>query len=366
VFIVANGTAGAAAQSAAAGAYTEIARVLAAENLAIGQERVFASVDAQPSVLSARNAALAECAVPTDAPVTCIEGHPTWGVGWAGTIIHAIPCDELDEPVTTIRAGTRPVGRRWRRGGATYVVLQALPHAYAIPAGSRGAVVQRAIAEAEGLLQAQGVTYRDVVRTWFYVTDILSWYDEFNAARNAEYCRLGVWPASEHGTSLPASTGIAGRRADGQVCSLDLLAIAPGPSSAVTLNQLGSPRQCEASCYGSAFARGVVIRRPDSSLIEVSGTAAVDEEGNSRCAGDVAAQVRQTLQNVEALLAQENAGLQNLSAATAFVKNPEDAGEVARLLEECGLSSVPVVTVIADICREELLFELDAEVVVPC
>ena len=48
VFIVANCTAGAAPESAAARAYTGIARVLAAENLAIGQERVFASVDAQP------------------------------------------------------------------------------------------------------------------------------------------------------------------------------------------------------------------------------------------------------------------------------------------------------------------------------
>jgi enamine deaminase RidA (YjgF/YER057c/UK114 family) len=141
-----------------------------------------------------------------------------------------------------------------------------------------------------------------------------------------------------------------------------LLAVAPGLASAVTMSLLRNPHQCEPFRYGSAFARGVVLRRPGGVLIEVSGTAAVDDAGNSLHPGDMAAQVRRTLRNVEALLAQESAGLQDISSATVFLKHAEHAGDVARVFAETGLTSLPMVCVVADICREELLFELDAEV----
>jgi len=50
--------------------------------------------------------------------------------------------------------------------------------------------------------------------------------------------------------------------------------------------------------------------------------------------------------------------------ATAFVKHPRDAGAYARLAEGAGLPVAPV-AMVADVCRPELLFELDATAVVP-
>jgi hypothetical protein len=56
---------------------------------------------------------------------------------------------------------------------------------------------------------AAEASYRDVVRTWFYLNDILSWYPEFNQARNAVYRELGLIPGHDGGSRrLPASTGI--------------------------------------------------------------------------------------------------------------------------------------------------------------
>lgn len=46
---------------------------------------------------------------------------------------------------------------------------------------------KRMIQRAAGILESQGASYRDVVRTWFYLDDILAWYPEFNRSRTAVY-----------------------------------------------------------------------------------------------------------------------------------------------------------------------------------
>ena len=52
-----------------------------------------------------------------------------------------------------------------------------------------------------GLLEAEGATWHDVVRTTFYLRDIDRDYREFNEERTAFYKKQGLDP-------LPASTGI--------------------------------------------------------------------------------------------------------------------------------------------------------------
>jgi enamine deaminase RidA (YjgF/YER057c/UK114 family) len=52
-----------------------------------------------------------------------------------------------------------------------------------------------------GLLNAEGATWKDVVRTTYYLRDIDRDYREFNEERTAFYKEQGLEP-------LPASTGI--------------------------------------------------------------------------------------------------------------------------------------------------------------
>ncbi|RMH03329.1 MAG: RidA family protein [Planctomycetota bacterium] len=61
------------------------------------------------------------------------------------------------------------------------------------------------------LLEAEGATWRDIVRTTCYLRDIERDYDEFNKVRTLFYRCLGLDP-------LPASTGIQAR-----LCRSDLL-----------------------------------------------------------------------------------------------------------------------------------------------
>jgi len=103
-----------------------------------------------------------------------------------------------------------------------------------------------------------------------------------------------------------------------------------------------------------------VVEGSDYKLILVSGTASIDEQGKSVFIGDPAAQIRQTLSVVSELVASEGATLQDLCEATVFIKRKEDFSFYQEIIEQMGISNLPSVCVLADVCRDELLFELDA------
>jgi enamine deaminase RidA (YjgF/YER057c/UK114 family) len=103
-----------------------------------------------------------------------------------------------------------------------------------------------------------------------------------------------------------------------------------------------------------------VVEGPDNKLILVSGTASIDEQGKSMFIGDPEAQIRYTLNVVSELVASEGATLQDLCEATVFIKRKEDFLIYQQIIEQMGISNSPSVCVLADVCRDELLFELDA------
>jgi enamine deaminase RidA (YjgF/YER057c/UK114 family) len=145
---------------------------------------------------------------------------------------------------------------------------------------------------------------------------------------------------------------------------MDLFAIAGEAGSRPVIKQLTNTAQLDAFRYGSAFSRGAVIQEPDVSLIEVSGTASIDRSGKSQFVGEIRGQINCTFDRIETLIAQEGAGLKDITAATVFVKRPEYAEIFREMARERGLEEFPAVCLVADVCREELLFEIDAEAVV--
>jgi len=143
---------------------------------------------------------------------------------------------------------------------------------------------------------------------------------------------------------------------------MDILAVLSSQESRSKVVQLSSPGQPDAVTYGSAFSRGALIRQPDVSLIQVSGTAAIDERGASLYPVDVRAQIDCTFDKLSALIGPEGASLNDIAAASVFVKRPEDALVYHERAAARGLQNLPAVIMVADVCREELLFEMDAEV----
>ncbi len=364
-FLVAQTVWGAPAGQAARAAYGEIARVLQDQGLTIVHERLFGSLSVKHEVLAARDAALGARNLPANGPITYIQGHPSWGEGLAGVIIRAMSCRNPLEEIWTIRDQGKAVGRGWRQGDATFLLLQNLQGLISNGNGANARPLQarRMIQRAAHLLEAHGASYRDVVRTWFYLADILAWYPEFNRARSGIYRELGLMPLSgDRSWRLPASTGIRGEVATGAAGTLDLLAVVGPPESQPLVKQLSSPAQPEALTYGSAFSRGAMLQHPNVSLIQVSGTAAIDGQGRSLYPGDVQAQIDCTFNKISALIGQEGASLPDIAAACVFVKRPEDALVYQKRAAAQGLENLPAVIMVADVCREELLFEMDAEV----
>ena len=163
---------------------------------------------------------------------------------------------------------------------------------------------------------------------------------------------------------LPASTGIRGDVRSGAAATMDLFAVVGDPAFRPAVTQLTNSGQLDAFRYGSAFSRGALIRGHGTSLFYLSGTAAIDEKGKSLFIGDIHGQITCTLDKVEVLMAQVGAGLRDIAAATVFVKRPEYATIFREMAAERELADLPAVCVVADVCREELLFEIDAEGVI--
>jgi enamine deaminase RidA (YjgF/YER057c/UK114 family) len=341
-------------------AYQQIAGLLNAQGMAIVQERIFGSQSVETEVMAARSATLQARHLPYSEPVTYIHGDPAWGKGFAGFIIHAVAAEER----WTIMDGPLPCGCGWRRNGCTYLVLQNINGKLDSSGDteSRPQQVRQMLDRAERILRENNASYNNVVRTWFYLSDILDWYPAFNKVRSEKYGEFGIMPGpQDRSLLLPASTGISGTTRAGSACTMDLIAVTGPNGSQPVVTQLSNEKQLDAFRYGSAFSRGALIRESDVSILQVSGTAAIDEKGKSMFTGDIRGQIKATLEKVEALMAQAGAGLKDITAATIFIKRPEYAGIFREMAQARGLEEFPAVCVVADVCRDELLFEIDAE-----
>lgn len=357
-FIVARAEPGLDQATQVAGAYCRIGEALCRSGMEIVQERVFGNLDAEKLVRTVRRETLQAHGLCPNGPITYLEGRPVDGDVFAGVIVHAVAGTE----VQTLHDGGIRYGRTWNSGTGRVVILQNIQgiSEHASDLLDWGAQARTAIGRAAKILEENGASYRDVARTWFYLSDLLNWYPEFNAARNASYRRFGLLGADNaQPARLPASTGIRANVPTGAGCALDLVAIADATTA---FSCVRNPFQPEAFSYGSAFSRCTVLTAGATRLIEVSGTAAIDEQGRSLHPGDVQAQIRCTLEKIGVLLEQANATLADVSAATIFLKDRRHAAAAREELARAGLAELPAVWVEADVCRGELLFEMDAEV----
>lgn len=321
-------------------------------------ERIFGSRNIQEEILAARREFLGD-----DRPYTFIEGKPVSGEGLAGIQIIAVRPGGGIERVWTLSENGAPCGRAWKRHGVTFMLMQNLSTENS--SAPRSEQAREMFVKTDRILSSQGATYKDVARTWLYLSDILDWYDEFNVARNDKYSRFGIMPQqSEQKIPLPASTGIEGDNPIGTACTMDALAIiANGSVVRPKVTQMSNPRQKDAFKYKSAFSRAACIEHPDFKEIQLSGTASIDESGKSCFVGDFTKQMELTLDNISSLLSLRGATLKDICSATVFLKREEDFNTYRQILTRRGLENLPAVCTVADVCREELLFELDGVVV---
>jgi len=119
-----------------------------------------------------------------------------------------------------------------------------------------------------------------------------------------------------------------------------------------------------------SFVRGMRVDLDNVVMLFISGTASVNEAGDSIHQGDVKAQTRRAFTNIKALLESENADWHDIVRTTCYLADFRDYDAFNEIrnafYEEQGLDPLPASTCIeARICRPELLVEIEAIAMIP-
>jgi enamine deaminase RidA (YjgF/YER057c/UK114 family) len=293
----------------------------------------------------------------------------------------------------------------WAIGGKSARVERFGPHALAVshdsvrwvycggigpassaPARSAGgpqgvyAQTTEALEQVRGALTRAGSGYEHVVRTWFYLGGITQpeaetqRYKELNRARTDFYrpMRFGgaLLQSRAFQNLYPASTGI-GMRGAGLMLSCLTLQTRRADAFLVPLeNPLQTPAYAYHSSYSPyspKFSRAMALVLGDYATTWISGTASI-VNSESRHPGDIEKQTEQTIDNIEQLIAPANFALHGLKNAGAqlhdlakirvYVKRPGDFARCKAICER-RFGPVPAIYALADVCRPELLVEIE-------
>jgi len=218
------------------------------------------------------------------------------------------------------------------------------------PLASRAQQATLVLERMGAALSRAGFGFGHVVRTWYFLRDILGWYEVFNGALTRYF---GDWGLLRR---LPASTAVGMSTGEDSVIVSGALAFLPIADDVVA-GPVASPEQGSALDYGSSFSRAFEIAGPGERRLLVSGTASIDQAGRSLHGGATGMQVEETLRVVRELLRSRGLDMPDVTRATCYLSCPEEVG-AARAV--AGRFSLPRASwVHATICRPELRFEVE-------
>jgi enamine deaminase RidA (YjgF/YER057c/UK114 family) len=161
---------------------------------------------------------------------------------------------------------------------------------------------------------------------------------------------------------MPASTGIGAGNCAGAAVVAEAFAIKP-KKDGVRIQEVTSPRQCPAPDYKSSFSRAVEVVLPDHRRLYVSGTASIKRDGATAHIGDATKQIALTMEVVKAILESRRMGWSDVSRAIAYFKDIQDAPLLDSYCSKKRLPLLPMAVAHGDICRDELLFEIEIDAV---
>ena len=226
------------------------------------------------------------------------------------------------------------------------------------------------------ILQAADFPVNSIIRQWNYVEGILGFdgdqqhYQEFNNVRSRFY-------QNHFGeTGFPAATGIGMNR--GGVI-VEFVAV---KSDVAQSRPIDNPGQIAAHHYSKKvlvgeecsvkstpkFERARYFELFGNKMIFISGTASILGE-HTVGVGDPAEQTEVTIQNIKQLYSPEVLAkitdeklVPKYGHARVYVKNRKDFPSIKRTYKK-HYGNLPVVYIIADICRNDLLVEIEGKVI---
>ena len=212
--------------------------------------------------------------------------------------------------------------------------------------------------------------YPYLFRVWNYIADInahsfdLERYHQFNLGRQDAFLAHG----REVVGNVPAACALGFGQRDAVLGPLSIAFLA----GRVAPINIENPRQISAYQYpqqygprSPTFSRASLVRLGQDEVLFVSGTASIVGHATLHPA-DVVAQTRETMANIEAVLTEANRFASQPSFDLVslyykvYVRHPADLMQISAELERI-VGRVPnAIYLQADICRQDLLLEIEA------
>jgi len=238
-------------------------------------------------------------------------------------------------------------------------------------------IAESSFSKLASILELEGFNKEHIIRQWNYIENILELksdnekqfqkYQLFNEARNSFY----------KGTQLvagyPAATGI-GMKYGGLI--IDFIA---WKSSGITeVYPINNPKQIASYQYGQevligndiekelksppCFERGKLICSNGSSTLYVSGTASILGEETVGY-NDLEKQTITTINNINVILEEsinKCRDVNKIKHIRVYLKSKKDFQLIKDICSQT-YGEIPIVYVLADVCRDNLLIEIEAE-----
>jgi enamine deaminase RidA (YjgF/YER057c/UK114 family) len=279
-------------------------------------------------------------------PITWIGGPSG---SFSGTQVQAVS----GVTVTPVRLNGAVVGNCYQDDAAHYCVLGGLRPADLT--ASRYDQTTDVFRQMQTVLGNSGMNFSNVARTWLFLDNILDWYDDLNAARTSFFAELGVT-----NRSMPASTGIGAPNPYGAALVAGTLAV-KSKGNGLEMFPVASPLQCAAVDYKSAFSRAMEVSHSAGRRLYISGTASIHPDGRTAHVDDVPEQIRLTMDVVQAILESRLMTWSDVTRAIAYVPDLASVDLLEQYCAERGLPPFPLVVTQADVCRADLLYEIELD-----
>jgi enamine deaminase RidA (YjgF/YER057c/UK114 family) len=236
---------------------------------------------------------------------------------------------------------------------------------------------ERAFKMAVTILNAEGLSIKNIIRQWNYIENIAFIEDLKDAPQNYQDfndIRARYYDQVQFDQGYPAATGI-GQDTGGVIIGL----IALSESDIISIKPLGNPGQIDAHKYselvleGSSnrkctpkFERAKLVTIGSQNYIYISGTASILGEKTEH-KGDVEKQTLTTIENIKRLFSRENQDTLGLDFDVAkiqfshlrvYVKFKKDIPAVQKVCD-AELNYKSSLFLKSDVCREDLLVEIE-------
>jgi enamine deaminase RidA (YjgF/YER057c/UK114 family) len=225
----------------------------------------------------------------------------------------------------------------------------------------------------EMLLSETGFTFRDIIRQWNYIEGILQFDGSYQHYQIFNEIRTKFYNNHFKEKGYPAATGI-GIKKGGVI--VEYVALLNSETKTIPLD---NPRQIPAYRYHQdvlkgqplykvkatpKFERGLYLSISDMRFLFISGTAAISGE-QVIYPGSPSLQTLHTIDNISELISKENLCKKDISAEKIthdylriYIKEKHDFLEIQTVCKK-EYKETPCVWLQADICRDELLVEIE-------